>query len=80
MVGFISTSVTIYLNYNRYSAIIDLHTFQFTTAHTPGFSVSTSRLLAEELTHKNYNRLTELHTPNITNKVSVHSRTLATNY
>jgi hypothetical protein len=69
MIGFISTLVIIYLNYNQYSAISDLCTFQFTIAHALGFSVSTSCLLAAELTHKNYNKLTELHTPNITNKV-----------
>jgi hypothetical protein len=46
MIGFIGTSVAICLNYNQYSAITDLHTFQFTVAHTLGFSVSTSRLLA----------------------------------
>jgi hypothetical protein len=45
MIGFISTSVTISVNYNQYSAIADLHTFQFTFAHALEFSVSTSRLL-----------------------------------
>jgi hypothetical protein len=49
MIGFISTSVTISLNYNQYSAIADLHTFQFIVAHTLGFSVSTCRLLATDL-------------------------------
>jgi hypothetical protein len=49
MIGFISTSLTIYFNYNQYSAIADLHTFQFTAAHALGFSVSTSRLLATYL-------------------------------
>jgi hypothetical protein len=49
MIGFISTSVTISLNYNQYSAIADLHTSQFTVAHALGFSVSTSRLLATDL-------------------------------
>jgi hypothetical protein len=49
MIGFIGTSVTVSLNYNQYSAIADLHTFQFTVAHAVGFSVSTSRLLATDL-------------------------------
>jgi hypothetical protein len=49
MIGFIGTSVTICLNYNKYSAIADLHTLQFTVAHALGFSVSTSRLLATDL-------------------------------
>jgi hypothetical protein len=33
----------------QYSAIPDVHTFQFTVAHALGFSVSTSRLLATDL-------------------------------
>jgi hypothetical protein len=49
VIGFIGTSVTISLNYNQYSVIADLHTFQFTVAHALGFSVSTSRLLATDL-------------------------------
>jgi hypothetical protein len=49
MIGFISASVTSSLNHTYYSAIADLHTFQFTVAHTLGFSVSTSRLLATDL-------------------------------
>jgi hypothetical protein len=53
MIGFLSTLVTlsllITLKYRQYSAIADLHTFQFTTAHALGFSVSTSRLLATDL-------------------------------
>jgi hypothetical protein len=40
---------TITLNYNQYSAIANLHTFQFTVAHALGFSVSTGRLLAMDL-------------------------------
>jgi hypothetical protein len=36
---------TISLNYNTYSTIADLHTFQFTVVHALGFSVSTSRCL-----------------------------------
>jgi hypothetical protein len=49
MIGFIGTSVTISLNYKPYSAIADLHTFQFTVIHALGFSVSTNRLLATDL-------------------------------
>jgi hypothetical protein len=52
MIGFISTLVTISLNhiyYRQYSAIADLHTFQFTDAYAPGFPVFTSRLLATDL-------------------------------
>jgi hypothetical protein len=49
MIGLIGTSVTISLNYNEYSAIANLNTFQPTVAHTLGFSVSTSRLLATDL-------------------------------
>jgi hypothetical protein len=46
--GIISTSVTVYLNYNQYSAITDLRNFQFTVTHALGFSFSTSLLLATE--------------------------------
>jgi hypothetical protein len=53
MIGFISSLVThallITLTYWQYSAIADLHTFQFTVAHALGFSVSTNRLLAKDL-------------------------------
>jgi hypothetical protein len=49
MTGFIGTSITISFNYNQYSTIADLHNFQFTIAHAPGFSVSTRRLLALDL-------------------------------
>jgi hypothetical protein len=48
MTGFIGTSATISLNYSRYSAIANLHTFHFTVAHVLGFSVSTSRLVATD--------------------------------
>jgi hypothetical protein len=40
---------TISLNYKQYSAIADLHTFQFTVAHALGFSGSTNRILATDL-------------------------------
>jgi hypothetical protein len=49
MIGFISTSVTLSLNYNQYSDIADLHILQFTVAHALGFFVFTSRLLATVL-------------------------------
>jgi hypothetical protein len=44
-----STSVTNSLNHTQYSAIANLHTFQFTVAHAQKFSVSASRLLATDL-------------------------------
>jgi hypothetical protein len=47
MIGF-----TVSLTYNEYSAIADLHNFQFTVTHALGFSVSTSRLLATDLNTK----------------------------
>jgi hypothetical protein len=51
MIGFIGTSVTLSLSliYNQYSAIADLHNLQFAVAHTLGFSVFTSHLLATDL-------------------------------
>jgi hypothetical protein len=49
MIGFIGTSVKTSLNYSQYSAIGDLHNLEFTVAHTLGFSVSTSRLLATDI-------------------------------
>jgi hypothetical protein len=42
-------SVTSSLNHTYYSAIADLHTFQSTVAHSLGFPVFTSRLLATDL-------------------------------
>jgi hypothetical protein len=56
MIGFISTLVThsllITFKYRQYRAIADLHTFLFTVAHALGFFVSTSRLLATDITQK----------------------------
>jgi hypothetical protein len=49
MIGFIGTLITSSLNHTYYSAITDLHTFQFTIAHALGFPVFTSRLLAMDL-------------------------------
>jgi hypothetical protein len=49
MIGFTSTSVTRSLNHTYYSAIANLHNFQFTFAHVLGLSVSISRLLATDL-------------------------------
>jgi hypothetical protein len=48
-IEFISTSVTSPLNHTYYSAIAHLHNLQSTIAHTLGFSVSTSHLLAADL-------------------------------
>jgi hypothetical protein len=42
-------------DYRQYSAISILHTFQFTVAHTPGFSVFTSRILATDLSQSHCN-------------------------
>jgi hypothetical protein len=53
MIGFISTLVTIYVNYSQYSDIADLHTLQFTVSHALGFSDFTSRLLATDLNTEN---------------------------
>jgi hypothetical protein len=49
MFGFISTSVTSYLNHTYYSTIADLHNVQFTVALALRFSVSISRLVATDL-------------------------------
>jgi hypothetical protein len=49
MTGFIGTLFTNSLNHTYYSAIADLHNFQFTDANALGISVSTSRLLATDL-------------------------------
>jgi hypothetical protein len=50
MIGFIDT---LYKHttrrYKQYSAITDLHTFQFTVTHSLGISVSSSRILAKDL-------------------------------
>jgi uncharacterized membrane protein len=72
MIGFISTLVTHTLNYiyihvycRQYSAIADLHTFQFTIVHALGFSVSTSRLLATDLSTEISTQVTTNITPKI---------------
>jgi hypothetical protein len=49
MIGFIGTWFTVFLNYNQYNTIADLHKLQFTVAHALGFSVFTSRLLGTDL-------------------------------
>jgi hypothetical protein len=50
MIGFIDPSLyNLSLTYNQHSAIADLLTFRFTTAHAPEFSVSTSRIQATGL-------------------------------
>jgi hypothetical protein len=46
MIGFIGTLYTALGTTGNYSAIGDLHTFQFTVTHALGFFVSTSLLLA----------------------------------
>jgi hypothetical protein len=48
VIGFIDTLFTQLGTTCNYSAIADLHTLQFTTAHTLGFSVFTSRILATD--------------------------------
>jgi hypothetical protein len=50
MFGFIALSTFTQLGTTgNYSAIAILHTFQFTVAHTLGFSVFTRRILATDL-------------------------------
>jgi hypothetical protein len=49
MIGFIALCIFTTRDYRQYSAIADLHTFQFTATHEPGFSVFTSRILATDL-------------------------------
>jgi hypothetical protein len=49
----------------QYSAITDLHTFQFTTAHVLGFSVSTSHFLATDLSTETVTQITTSITPKI---------------
>jgi hypothetical protein len=46
MIGFIDTLHTALGTTGNYSVIADLHTLQFTVAHTLWFSVSTSLILA----------------------------------
>jgi hypothetical protein len=53
MIGYVSNSLHTHTDYTyieQYSAIVHLHTFQFTAAHALGFSVSTSRPIAMYLT------------------------------
>jgi hypothetical protein len=50
MIGFTDPSLyNLFLYYNQYSTIANLHTFQFTTVHTLGFSAPTNRILAMDL-------------------------------
>jgi hypothetical protein len=49
LIGFIDTLYTQLGTTGNYSAIADLHNLQFTVAHTLGFSVFTSRILATDL-------------------------------
>jgi hypothetical protein len=64
--------------HSQYSAIADIHTFQFTAAQALGFSLSTSRLLATDFDTE----LPQSHTPSIIHKSSLHnpSGELAENY
>jgi hypothetical protein len=49
MIGFIDTLFTQLGTTGNYIAIADLNTLQYTVAHTLGFSVFTSRILATDL-------------------------------
>jgi hypothetical protein len=49
MIGFISILLQILLITLKYSAIADLHNFQFTVSHALGLFVFTSHLLATDL-------------------------------
>jgi hypothetical protein len=49
MIGFISTWLQVFLITLKYSAVADLHNFQFTVAHALGLFVSTSDHLAADL-------------------------------
>jgi hypothetical protein len=67
--GFISTSVTISLNYSRYSDIAYLHILQFNVAQVLRFSVFTNSLVATKLTTSNpYEVLLPFPVPTITEK------------
>jgi hypothetical protein len=69
MIGFINSLVTHSFNYTQihwqYSAIADIHVFQFTIAHALGFSVSISRLLATDLHTKTVTSVATSITPKI---------------
>jgi hypothetical protein len=41
-------------DYRQYSAVANLHTFQFTVTHALGFSVFTSRILATDLSQSQF--------------------------
>jgi hypothetical protein len=45
---YVAPWLQVLLNTQKYSAIADLHTYQFPVAHTLGFPVFTSRLLATD--------------------------------
>jgi hypothetical protein len=49
MIGFIDTLYTVLGTVGSYSAIVNLHTLQFTVTHALRFSVFTSRILATDL-------------------------------
>jgi hypothetical protein len=54
-IGFIASYTFTTQDYRQYSAIAILHTFEFTVAHIPGFSVFTSRILATDLSQSHCN-------------------------
>jgi hypothetical protein len=55
MIRFIASYTFITRNYRQYNAIADLHTFHFTVTHALGFSVSTSRIPATDLSQPHCN-------------------------
>jgi hypothetical protein len=74
MNGFIYSWYTSPVITRNYSAIV------ISTRYNSLLHTHTSRLLATDLKHSNYNSLTELHNPDILHtKSSLHTRTLATN-
>jgi hypothetical protein len=73
MIGFIGTLVTTSLNYNWYSAIAILHTFEFTVAHALEFSVSTSRLLATDINTETVHFKSVLSLPVISSCITLYS-------
>jgi hypothetical protein len=49
LLDLLALGYTLFQLHSNYSALADLHIFQFTVAHPLGFSVTTSRLLATDL-------------------------------
>jgi hypothetical protein len=48
-IGYLDSLTPYTHNYRQHSAIVDIHTLQFTVTHALGFSVFTSRILATDL-------------------------------